>query len=67
MSISLILEKREDDIQKPTVTLSVNAVTITPVAPAIFSSNQLRSDVLSSGRITIWSVVQFVDGLDKDE
>jgi hypothetical protein len=53
VSISLIWEEGEDDIHKPVVTLSVYAVTITPVAPAIFSNNQLRSLVLSSGRTTI--------------
>jgi hypothetical protein len=51
VSISSILQEQEDDT---TVTLSENAVTIAPVAPAIFSSNQLRSPVLSSsGRSTI--------------
>lgn len=37
------------------------------MAPAIFSSNQLRSHFLSSGHNTIWSdhKLQFVDGLDK--
>jgi hypothetical protein len=39
-------------IHKPTVTFS-DDITITPVAPAIFSSNQLLSHVLSSGHATI--------------
>jgi hypothetical protein len=36
-----------------------------PVAPVIFSSNQLRSHFLSSGHATIWNLVQLVDALDK--
>jgi hypothetical protein len=48
----------------PIVTFS-DIITIAPVAPAIFSSNQLRSHFLSSGHNTIWSVIRLVDGLDK--
>jgi hypothetical protein len=62
--ISLISEEREDDIHKPTVTFS-DDITITPVAPAIFSSNQLLSHVLSSSHTTIWGVIKLVNGLDK--
>jgi hypothetical protein len=65
VSISLILEEREDDIHKPTLTFSDIGITITPAAPGIFSSNQLRSHRLSSGHTTIWSVIQLVDDLDK--
>ena len=51
-------------IHKPTVTFS-DGSTIAPVAPTIFSSNQLRSHVLSSGHTTIWSVIRLVDRIDK--
>lgn len=65
MSISLILGARGRYTQhKPTFTLSDIGITIAPAAPAIFSSNQLRSHLLSSGHTTICSVIQLVDGLD---
>jgi hypothetical protein len=54
-AISLVLQEHEDgSVQQGSCTLSENADTIAPVAPGIFSSNQLRSPaVSSSGRITI--------------